>query len=136
MVRKKISSKINLNYWILAGVILMVVVGGFFYYLDSQSVNCSDEMCFLARAQKCKPVYFENRITTATVAYTVMNGCVVEKKIIGLDPSEPDAAHQLFENVGMKCTYSKGSFNPDLLRTLTAELANCQGPLKDVFSLA
>ncbi len=116
----------------LFGVIVLV---GLLSYSAFRSVTCTDETCFINRAKDCKSAYFENVIATATVGYTVLDNCAVEKQILSLDGSEPQNIKVMFEGSAMECSFDDGSFDSALLSSFTGGISTCKGTLKTLIDL-
>lgn len=91
--------------------------------------GCITEECFMEKANKCEPAKFKNTIKGTVVSYEA-NNCVLTKKILSLEPEEPQEIVDAFMGKNMTCRYQMNNFNPLYLTTITGLLNTCEGELK------
>ncbi|OYT31823.1 hypothetical protein DRJ22_02295 [Candidatus Woesearchaeota archaeon] len=128
--RKKTISKAML---ISAGVLIIVIIGILLYLMPAPGnvKVCKTDACFIKAANECTPAVLEKKIATTTLRLEIKEGCVLNKKVIGMDSSEPKEVRDLFENAEMDCYYDKGKFDPTYVTQISGNLGYCSGPLVD-----
>ncbi len=112
---------------VLCLVILIVLVLMFF----PMKASCNNKQCFVSAANMCEKSSFIQLENTATIKYTA-NDCVLTKKIIKLDKTEPEEIRSLFLDQEMTCEFSKQNFDSSLVDGFAVGVDNCEGSLKDI----
>ena len=129
----------KINVRLVGGILaaLIVIILSLLWILSPSVKDCgSDEDCFVEYANQCTPVKL-SQTTEGTifkyatgVKYQVDSDCKLTKAIDKLDAQEPEEIRMMFEGKSMVCSYTKGDFNSDLVKTITKGLDVCDGPLK------
>ena len=122
---------------ILGGIsILFAIMMGVFVFMSDKSDVCSDINCFIAKANQCEPVVYEETTDMGSIRYFSVkkedtDNCILVKEIEELSKNEDPLIKKLLEEKEMECTYTKGNFNSRWMTSMTAGLEDCQGELKD-----
>ncbi len=114
-------------FLILAVFIVVVSVILFIPY----SSSCNNKECFIESANLCDKASFSQEEGTITVEYSTED-CILTKKVIALDDSEPDEVKELFIDQEMKCRYAQDNFDPYMIDGFLNEVDQCEGALKDL----
>jgi len=129
---------------VLPVLIVLCVIGalaaGMWYVLQPapgeavrtpQVTTCDSRACFVERAEACLPIRYVTRVETATFELVTSNDCVLVKRIIAIDPSEPPEVRRMFEGKAMTCIYTKGDFDRSYLDMISGNIVPCSGALVD-----
>lgn len=91
-----------------------------------------DISCFLEKANKCKSATYFSNIDGTQFQVTSQSDCTYERTITGFSEEETSATKALMKDKKMVCTYDKGTLSESYFNTITGNIENCQGELKDV----
>ncbi len=121
--------------YLLPIIVIAVVVGlaieiylnfAFFYVNDCKN----DSNCFIYMANQCKAAKMETIIAGSVYDFSEKN-CVLTKTLALMNDSEPSDLRDLLEYKNMTCSYEKGSFDPNLINTVSLGIEGCTGDLAD-----
>tara|TARA_Y100000034_G_C6907521_1_gene421623 strand:- start:66 stop:659 length:594 start_codon:yes stop_codon:yes gene_type:complete len=119
------NKKLIIGFFVI--LVLILIIFGVILSLDS----CNDKECFVQSANLCEKAVFTQVEKTITVNYETKD-CVLIKKIIDLDNSEPKEVKDLFLNQEMSCNYEKGEFDSSFIESFSMNVVQCNGSLKDL----
>ncbi len=117
----------------IAGLLLLLGV----YFGGSASVRCTDVGCFIAKADQCKTVTYDETTELGKISYSVDGGktagtyCVMTKEIVELRANEDAFLKTALEKKKMDCAYSPGKFNGQWMTSMIEGLEDCHGDLKE-----
>src|SRR4030042_927499 len=89
------------------------------------------ESGFIRAANDCEAATYEKKIGTATFSMEITPDCIIIKKVIAMDESEPKEIRDLFVGAEMECTYDRGNFDTDYVTQISGNLGYCTGTLVD-----
>jgi hypothetical protein len=116
--------------FILLAIVLVVQA----YFAGGFSIHCGDMNCFIARANQCKPVMYNEVNDLGTINYYARQhagNCSLKKEIRELSENEDPFLKKALEGKEMECAYSAGDFNSQWTMSLIEGLEYCDGELKD-----
>lgn len=94
--------------------------------------ECPDSYCFISAADSCKDVSWTDYTQDGEVFEYSANDCVMNKTLLVAGLDEPEEVRLAIEGKSLSCKYNKGEFNANWLITLSVNLENCEGELKEV----
>ncbi|MBI3032385.1 hypothetical protein HYY69_02830 [Candidatus Woesearchaeota archaeon] len=119
---------------ITLGVILIIMVIGFFFYLRSNiPKTCDTKECFLERVQDCQATKYMHQGDKLTYELVTDKRCMLTKKVIAVADTEPGQVKTLLLDKSMDCSYERNAFNEQYLTTMLGGIQTCTGPLKEAF---
>jgi len=119
-------------------LVLIIVVAGIYFLIPVLSnalsgisgMTCTDQTCFINAANSCRTVKMQQVEAGSLFSYSE-KGCVLTKTATKLNETEPYEMKQLLEGKSMQCSYAKGNFSENLVKTLSIGIEGCSGDLKD-----
>lgn len=122
------------RYVFFGALVTLVVFGGLLLWKWPIGTlfqrECATPECFIAFAQECTPTSYTQDVEGTMFLLKVTSDCTLHKEILSFG-LEPDAVKQLLEKKSMDCTYEQGMFKKTWVDSLTLDLDQCQGPLKE-----
>jgi hypothetical protein len=122
---------------ILIAVIIAVFIVFFLPMMSKISLSfpsfgktCANQTCFLEAANLCNSANFQQTEADSVFKYNI-RGCVLTKTALKINETEPVEIRNLLQGKSMACAYEKGSFDAAWVSTLSLNLENCTGDLKD-----
>ena len=119
------NKKLIISFFVI--LILIIITLGTMFFINF----CNDKECFIEAANSCESSSFTQVENTITVKYSTED-CILTKKIINLDNTEPKEVKDLFINLEMFCNYEKNNFDSSLIEGFSVQIDQCNGPLKDI----
>ena len=119
--------------FILGALIVIAVILAVIFILPSFSIGskkCADKACFVTAANNCENVAFEQLEEGSLFGYSARS-CVLTKTLKKMNETEPAEMKDLLEGKSLSCKYSAESFNENWVNTLSLDLGDCTGDLKD-----
>lgn len=122
---------------VVIGIAVLLLLLGI-YMGGITSTLCTDVGCFIARANQCKTVTYDETTDIGTISYSVDGGktagtyCVMTKEIVELDKNEDAFLKTALEKKTMECVYSPYKFNGQWMTSMVEGLEDCHGDLKEV----
>jgi len=119
--------------FILGALLIIIVILVAIVILPSVTLGskkCADKSCFIAAANNCENVVFEQDEEGSIFKYASKD-CVLTKTAVKLNIDEPQEMKDLLEGKSLTCEYLTGAFNEDWTDTLSLSLDDCSGELKD-----
>jgi len=110
-------------------IILLIVIISLFTRTKVQ--ECSDDICFLQKAQACESAYMLKGEVGSVARYEIVDNCVLRKSIEKFGATEPVEIVNLFSGKYMDCPYTENMFDETLILNLVSGITECSGPLKD-----
>ncbi|MEK6813024.1 MAG: hypothetical protein AABX86_02840 [Nanoarchaeota archaeon] len=118
-------------------VVLCIAIGaGALYIFKPQIIpkllleKCADKACFLQKADACEPAFFAQNEQGTFMELTSRN-CKLTKKIVQVSPQEKEDIRKAVTGKSMICRYEKNYFNKNWVNTMTLDIQQCEGQLKD-----
>lgn len=112
-------------------IVIIPLILFFTYRAFSTSYElCTNEFCFIANANLCKPALYEKEIDNMKVIFR-SESCSLTKEIIEYI-GEDISLKKLLERKSMECRYEKEGFDSSHLGSLSFSLGSCKGELKAV----
>ena len=113
---------------------IAIVVGVVFTYWQlsvSGPKDCGTGTdCFIAAANSCSAAVVRTNIAGSIVEHQTQD-CTYTRRMLTISDAEPAEVQQLFANKSLSCAYQKGSFDPQLVSTISLGIDGCTGELKD-----
>jgi len=114
----------------LIGAIALIVIVAVIILLLSGVKKCTTDECFIAAANKCQSVTMDRSIEGSIYGLSEKN-CVLTKSMKQISATEPSGIATLLGSKSMVCPYNKGSFDKNLIGTVSMGMENCTGDLKN-----
>ncbi len=117
----------------IAGLLLLLGI----YMGGITSTRCADVGCFIARANQCKTVTYDETTDIGKISYSVDGYktagtyCVMTKEIVELSDNDDAFLKTALEKKTMECVYSPYKFNGQWVTSMIEGLEYCSGDLKD-----
>ncbi len=116
------------------GILLVIIVIGFFFFLRGNiPKTCDTKQCFLERAQACKAAKYVHQADKLTYELITDKRCTLTKKVIAVADTEPEQVKAILLDKSMDCNYERNAFNEQYLTTMLGGIQSCTGPLKEAF---
>ncbi len=112
---------------LIALIIYFVIPKGL---LPATLDSCADKACFIQKAESCQPARFTQDEKGTLVQYTTKN-CIFTKKIIKVSSQEQERIREAVTGKSMSCSYQQNYFNANWINTMTIDIQECEGSLKD-----
>lgn len=98
-------------------------------------LDCGDDKDkFVDAANKGVPAFLSMNDEGAIFECEVDDKFIFHKKLVKIDDKEPNEMKILLNGKSLKSKYEKGKFNRNLLDTLTIDIDDCEGDLKDALA--
>lgn len=128
------SNQFHFNKIILTIISLIIIsILSLFFLSSSDNDDCTNNrQCFLDKANKCVHASYQNSIGETEFLFTTTEDCTLIKQINRLNENEPIEIKELFQDKYMSCNYQKNNFEEQYLDSISYNIDNCDGELKDI----
>ncbi len=121
---------------VIIGIAVLLLLLGI-YMGGITSTRCADVGCFIAKANQCKTVTYDETTELGTISYSVDGDktagtyCVMTKEIVELSKNDDAFLKTALEKKTMECVYSPYKFNGQWMTSMIEGLEDCHGDLKE-----
>ena len=115
---------------IIFGFSMMYFMGASYKNASEQSGICKTDECFISAANLCENSTFYSNEDLGFVRYETSE-CFFMKTVVKANDKEIPEVKEMVEGKGLLCQYDFGNFDEKWISSISDDLENCQGPLKD-----
>jgi hypothetical protein len=124
------------GFWLIP-LLIVIAVGIYFlipfvssFISNLSAQTCATQDCFILAANSCKSVKMQQIEEGSLFEYSARN-CVLTKTLKKMNETEPVEMKDLLEGKSLQCSYTAGTFDEKWITTISIDIENCSGDLKD-----